>query len=170
MRRLAKRDVRAFETLFDAYHRLVFGIALRVLGDAASAEDLTQSVFLKIWANPERFREGSFSSWISRVARNASLDVLRRRTHHITEVPVDVPLHAGLEDAVIASLDAQRVRSALLRLPAVQRIAIEMGFFGGMTYDGVANTIGVPVGTVKTRIRAGLSRLREALADSEHAR
>ncbi len=170
MLRLADRDVRAFETLYDAYHRLVFGIGLRVLGDAALAEDLTQSVFMKIWANPERFREGSFSAWITRVARNASLDVLRHRTHHKTEVPVDEPLHGVVEDAVIANLDAQCVRSALLRLPPTQRTAIEMGFFGGMTHEGVANKIGVPLGTVKTRIRAGLHRLREALTESEPAR
>ena len=164
--RLAGRDEEAFEVLYDTYHRLVFGIVMRLVGDVAAAEDLTQIVFLKLWATPASFKGGSFAAWIARVARNAGLDVLRQRaTRGETEIPADVQLDGALEDVVLANLDAQRVRTALQQLPANERIPIEMGFFDGKTYRAVATEIGVPLGTVKTRIRTGLHRLREALAD-----
>ncbi|HEV2641597.1 MAG TPA: sigma-70 family RNA polymerase sigma factor [Candidatus Elarobacter sp.] len=164
VRRVADRDVEAFEVLYEAYHRLVFGIGLRLLGDDASAEDLTQGVFLKVWVNPAAFKGGSLVSWVTRVARNAGLDVIRQRsTRAETEMPADLPLDGALEDAVFTNLDARRVRSALMRLPATERVPIEMGFFGGMTYHRVATETGVPLGTVKTRIRTGLHRLRHAL-------
>ncbi len=170
MRRLASRDIGAFEMFYDAYHRLVFGIGLRLIGDVASTEDLTQGVFLKIWMNPAAFKGGSLAAWIARVARNAALDILRQRsTRSETEIPADVPLDDRLEDEVFANLDAQRVRSALLQLPATERIPIEMGFFDGKTYHNVADEIGVPLGTVKTRIRTGLHRLRAALGSPETA-
>jgi RNA polymerase sigma-70 factor (ECF subfamily) len=163
-RRLENRDTEAFEALYEAYHRMVFGIAKRLLGDPPSAEDLVQSVFLKLWANPSAFRGGSLVAWLGRVTRNAGLDVLRKRSAHPeTEIPADVPLEDLFEDAVVADSEVQRVRRALLRLPASERIAIEMGFFRGMTYLRVASEIGVPLGTVKTRIRTGLHGLRREL-------
>ena len=166
MQRLARGEIGGFEMFYDAYHRLVYGIGLRLVGDVATAEDLTQGVFLKVWMNPAAYRGGSLVSWLARVARNAALDVLRQRpVQSDAEIPADVPLDAALEDEVFANLDAQRVRTALARLPATERIPIEMGFFDGKTHRTVANEIGVPLGTVKTRIRAGLHRLRNALAD-----
>lgn len=166
MRRLASRDVGAFEMLYDAHHQMVFGIGLRLVGEVGSAEDLTQDVFLKVWMNPAAFRGGSLVAWIARVARNAALDVLRRRPACAeNDIPANVPLEGALEDEVLANLDAHRVRTALLRLPAAERIPIEMGFFGGKTYRGAAIELGVPLGTVKTRIRTGLHRLRNALAE-----
>ena len=166
MQRLARGDLVAFEMFYDAYHLLVFGIGLRLLGDGATAEDLTQGVFLKIWMSPAAYRGGSLIAWIARVARNASLDILRQRpAQRDGDIPADVPLDGALEEEVFASLDAQRVRSALRWLPANERIPIEMGFFDGKTYSVVAAEIGVPLGTVKTRIRTGLHRLRDALAD-----
>lgn len=164
VRRLASRDIEAFEVLYDANYRMVFAIGVRLVGDVESAEDLTQVVFLKVWANPASFKGGSFGAWIARVARNAGLDVLRQRAARgETEIAADVPLDEALEDTVLANLDAQRVRSALRRLPATERVPIEMGFFRGMTYRSVALETGVPLGTVKTRIRTGLHRLRDAL-------
>jgi len=155
VRRLEDRDAEAFEALYEAYHRMVFGIGVRLLGDPASAEDLVQAVFLK---------GGSLVGWLGRVTRNAGLDVLRKRsTHPETEIAADMPLDDTFEDAVAADFEAHRVRSALLRLPASERIPIEMGFFRGMTYLRVATETGVPLGTVKTRIRTGLHRLRRAL-------
>jgi RNA polymerase sigma-70 factor (ECF subfamily) len=166
MRRLANRDIGAFELLYDAYHRLVYGIGLRLLGDVASAEDLTQSVFLKVWMNPAAFKGGNLVAWMGRVARNASLDVVRQRSTRVEdEIPANVAVDGALEDEVFANLDAQRVRTALVRLPATERIPIEMGFFDGKTYHCVAAEIGVPLGTVKSRIRTGLHRLRDALSE-----
>jgi len=166
MDRVRARDASAFEALYDAYHRLVFGIGLRMLGDPAMAEDLTQNVFLKIWTAPDAFHGGSFVAWVSRVARNRALDVLRSRAAHPeSEVPADLPLDGALDDDVLARIDAQRVRDALAALPSEQRALIELGFFGGVTHQELARRTDTPLGTVKTRIRSGLRRMREALGE-----
>ena len=166
MERVAARDVGAFEALYDGYHRLVFGIGLRMLGDPASAEDLTQTVFMKLWTAPETFRGGSFVAWVSRVARNRALDVLRSKAvHPEAPIPVDLPLDGALDDDVFSRLDAQRVRDALSALPPEQRSLIELGFFGGVTHQELARRTDTPLGTVKTRIRSGLRRMRETLGE-----
>ncbi len=166
MERVSARDVAAFEQLYDGYHRLVFGIGLRMLGEPTMAEDLTQAVFLKIWTAPDAFRGGSFVAWVSRVARNRALDTLRARAAKPeTAIPPDIPLDGALDDDVFARIDAQRVRDALATLPAEQRSLIEMGFFGGVTHQEIARRTDTPLGTVKTRIRGGLRKLREALGE-----
>lgn len=164
LRRVRDRDSTALERLYDRYHRLVYGIALRMLDDAATAEDVTQSVFITLWRVPDAFRGGSFGAWLSRVARNRSLDVLRvRAAHGHTEVPTDLPTEGSVEDDAFERLDSNRIRAALAMLPDEQRIPIETGFFGGVTHEEMAKRSGIPVGTIKTRIRAGLQRLREEL-------
>jgi len=131
------------------------------------AEDLTQSVFLKIWSSPDSFREGNFGAWLSRVTRNRALDVLRSRASRSEgEIPVDLPMEGTVDDVVFAKIDSQRVRSALAGLPAEQRAPIEMGFFGGITHEEIARRTGVPLGTIKTRIRSGLRRLRGDLQEA----
>ena len=163
MSRVRKRDASAFEALYDGYHRLVYGVAYRMLGDAASAEDVTQSVFLKVWTSPELFATGNFSGWIVRVARNRALDLLRSKARNYDELPAALPDDDALEERAFATLDASRVREALALLPPDQRQPIELGFFGGVTHEEIARRSGVPLGTVKTRIRSGLRRLRSAL-------
>ncbi len=164
MERLRARDSAAFEQLYDAYHRLVFGIALRMLSDTTMAEDLTQSVFLKIWSSPDSFHDGNFGAWLSRVTRNRALDVLRSRASRPEgEIPADIPMDGTIDDVVFAKIDSQRVRSALAGLPDEQRSPIEMGFFDGVTHEEIARRTGIPLGTVKTRIRSGLRRLRDDL-------
>jgi RNA polymerase sigma-70 factor (ECF subfamily) len=166
MERVATRDIGAFEALYDSYHRLVFGIGLRMLGDPTLAEDLTQTVFMKIWTTPDAFRGGSFVAWVSRVARNRALDVLRSRAAHPeTAIPADLPLEGALDDDVLSRLDAQRVRDALAKLPTEQRSLIELGFFGGVTHQELALRTDTPLGTVKTRIRSGLRRMRDVLGE-----
>lgn len=158
------RDADAFERLYDGYHRLVYGLALRVLGDAGGAEDVTQAVFLKLWRNPELFRGGNFPAWLARVARNAALDVFRSRAARAEgELPEALPADDALEETAFGRIDAERVRAALAQLPKEQREAIELGFFGGVTHEEIARRTGFPLGTVKTRIRTGLRRLRTAL-------
>lgn len=163
MARVRRRDATAFEMLYDGYHRLVYGVAFRMLGDAAGAEDVTQAVFLKIWSSPELFASGNFSGWIVRLARNRSLDLLRSKSRHHDELPNNMPDGDPIEERTFAALDAARVRSALAQLPADQRDPIELGFFGGITHEEIARRFGIPLGTVKTRIRSGLRRLRTAL-------
>lgn len=166
MERVSARDVAAFEQLYDGYHRLVFGIGLRMLGEPSMAEDLTQAVFLKIWTAPDAFRGGSFVAWVSRVARNRALDTLRSKAAKPeSEIPADIPVEGALDDDVFSRIDAQRVRDALMVLPPEQRTLIEMGFFGGITHQEIARRTETPLGTVKTRIRGGLRKLRETLGE-----
>lgn len=158
------RDSGAFEALYDAYHRLVYGIALRVLADTRAAEDVTQSVFLKLWSAPDGFRRGNFAGWIARVARNRAIDVLRTSAPMTGDEPsASMPAEDALEDEVMRDLEGGRVRAALQRIPAEQRELIEMGFFAGLSHDRIARTTGLPLGTVKTRIRAGLRKLKAEL-------
>jgi RNA polymerase sigma-70 factor, ECF subfamily len=163
MARVRRRDASAFEAIYDGYHRLVYGVAFRMLGDAASAEDVTQGVFLKIWSSPELFASGNFSGWIVRVTRNRALDLLRSKSRNYDELPQTLPDNDPIEERAFATLDAARVRDALAQLPADQREPIELGFFGGVTHEEIARRTGVPLGTVKTRIRSGLRRLRSTL-------
>ena len=164
MERIRARDADAFEALYDAYHRLVYGVALRMVGDVASAEDITQAVFLKVWSAPNLFRSGNFGAWIVRVTRNRALDALRSRaSHQESALPESLPESESIEDVTFAHIDADRVRAALDLLPREQREPIELGFFGGITHEEIARRSGIPLGTIKTRIRTGLRRLRSAL-------
>lgn len=164
MERVRARDAGAFEALYDRYHRLVYGVALRVLGDPAGAEDVTQAIFLKLWTDPHSFTAGNFNAWLVRVARNRALDALRSRSARAyDELPEAMPAEDALEDAALAEIDAGAVRTALAQLPEEQRKLIELGFFGGVTHHEIARSTGIPLGTVKTRIRSGLRRLKTAL-------
>ncbi len=163
MARVRTHDAAAFESLYDAYHRLVYGIAFRIVGDITVAEDVTQTVFLKLWSAPERFDSGNFSGWIARVARNQALDVVRRKSHSETELSEAMPDSDLLEERVFSEIDADHVRRAIAQLPAEQREPIELGFFGGITHAEIARRTGIPLGTIKTRIRTGLGKLRSAL-------
>lgn len=164
MERVRARDAAAFEGLYDQYHRLVYGLALRVLADPLSAEDVTQSVFLKIWHDPLIFRGGNFAAWIARVARNRAFDIVRSRSvRSEDEFPESLPAQDSLEETALARIDGERVREALMQLPPEQRDPIELGFFGGATHEQIARQTGLPLGTVKTRMRTGLRRLRHAL-------
>jgi RNA polymerase sigma-70 factor, ECF subfamily len=164
MERVRARDADAFEMLYDEYHRMVYGLALRVLSEPAAAEDVTQGVFLKIWSNPDFFRGGNFAAWLARVARNRAYDVLRSRAvHGEGEFPDSLPADDALEDTALANVTAEQVRAALAQLPEEQREPIELGFFGGVTHEQISRQTGLPLGTVKTRIRTGLRKLRAAL-------
>ncbi len=167
MERVRARDVDAFEQLYNGYHRLVFGIALRIAADAALAEDVTQSIFLTLWSSPEAFRAGHFAAWLSRVTRNRTLDAVRSRASRPTaEIPVDLAAEASTDATVFANIDAQRVRGALSALNEEQRTPIELGFFGGITHEEIARRTGIPLGTIKTRIRTGLRRMRDTLNEA----
>jgi RNA polymerase sigma-70 factor (ECF subfamily) len=164
MERVRARDADAFESLYDRYHALVYGLALRVLADPSAAEDVTQNVFLKIWTAPDAFRSGNLEGWLARVARNRAIDVLRsKKLRSESELSESIPAESTLEQTAMERLDGERARAAMGRLPDEQRSLLELGFFGGMTHDAIARQTGLPLGTVKTRIRSGLRRLRELL-------
>jgi RNA polymerase sigma-70 factor, ECF subfamily len=164
MERVRARDAGAFETLYDTYHRLVYGIALRMVADPGIAEDVVQGVFLKVWRSPAAFRDGNFGAWIARVTRNQAIDVLRVRAGRPeSEFPEALPVEDALEDTALRELNAESIRRAIDELPPEQRTPIELGFFGGITHEEIARRSGVPLGTVKTRIRSGLRKLRASL-------
>ncbi|MEO6835681.1 MAG: sigma-70 family RNA polymerase sigma factor [Candidatus Tumulicola sp.] len=167
MAQVRERDADAFESLYDMHHRLVYGVALRMLAESSAAEDVTQTVFLKVWNSPELYRGGNFAAWIVRVTRNRALDVLRgRAARNEIELPEGLPEGEAMEETAFARIDAERVRNALAALPAEQREPIELGFFGGITHAEIARRSGTPLGTVKTRIRSGLRKLRTALDET----
>jgi len=170
MARVRERDAGAFEALYDAYHRLVYGIAARILRDEMAAEDVTQAVFLKLWSTPDAFAGGNFGAWLSRVSRNRALDVLRsRNVRGEDEIPRDIPIEGVVDEIVFSRLDGARVREALAALPSEQREPIELGFFSGITHEEISRQTSTPLGTIKTRIRAGLRKLRASL-ETEIAR
>jgi RNA polymerase sigma-70 factor (ECF subfamily) len=176
VRRIADRDLRAFETLYDRYGDLVYSVSLRILGDAYMAEDVTQDVFTRVWHRPEQFdlQRGKFTTWLLSIARNRSIDHRRsqaRRQRHETlpaiEAEDDV-LPSGDErddPALVTVLQDERaaVRRAMDVLPQEQRLAIALAYFGGLTQQEIANKLGQPLGTVKTRIRLGMQKMRAAL-------
>lgn len=166
MARVRSKDPAAFEALYDGYHRLVYGVAMRMLGEVASAEDVTQAVFLKVWSSPQLFESGNFAGWLVRMTRNRALDLLRSKSYRHEELPEAHPADDMLEDAAFAHINADLVRAALLQLPQEQRDLIQRGFFGGMTHEELARGAGVPLGTVKTRIRSGLRKLRTVLQET----
>ncbi len=169
-------QVDALEHLYDRYAALVFSVSVRILRDAQLAEDVTQEVFLRLWRQPASFdpERGRFISWLMSVTRNRSLDEQRRLTRRFRvedrdeDSTGDVPGGDRLDDPEIAlELGEQRaaVRAAMTRLPPAQREVIELAYFGGLTQMEIAERTGDPLGTVKTRIRLGMRKLREALLD-----
>lgn len=167
--RLAAGDPSAIGDLYDAYGRQVYALAFRMLEDAAAAEDVTQEVFVKVWRNAAKFDpdRGRVATWILHLAYTSSVDLIRARRKGAPsrfKSPMDEPdLTANTaEDAETTVMGAQ-VRCALMRLPAEQRQALEMAYFGAMTQQEIAHRLTIPLGTVKSRVRLGLEALRNAL-------
>ncbi len=151
--------------LYDRYSSVVYAVALRVLGDTATAEDVLQEIFMQLWRNPGSFdaSRGNLAPWLAVIARNRAVDVLRKRRPQteISETVVSVePDLAGEADRGRA---AEKVRAVLKEMPAQQRSALEMAYFEGYSHSEISEKTGEPLGTIKTRIRTGLMRLRRAL-------
>jgi RNA polymerase sigma-70 factor (ECF subfamily) len=157
-------DEHAMASLFDRYSKVVYSVALRVLRDPASAEDVLQEVFMQIWRNPDGFvaTRGSLGGWLAVVARNRSIDALRRKPP--TEQIDDMALASNynLADEAERNSLMEKARSVIVLLPVEQRKTLEMAFFDGLTHSEIAEMTGDPLGTVKTRIRSALTSLRKA--------
>src|SRR5665213_1347727 len=156
-------DEHAMASLFDRYSKIVYSVALRVLRDPASAEDVLQEVFMQIWRNPGGFvaTRGSLGGWLAVVSRNRSIDALRRKRP--TESVDDMALASNynLADEAERNNMMERARSVIGQLPPEQRKTLEMAFFDGLTHSEIAEMTGDPLGTVKTRIRSPLLVLRK---------
>jgi RNA polymerase sigma-70 factor (ECF subfamily) len=173
--RLSAQDTGAFEALYQRYSDLVYSIALRVVADPALAQDIAQEVFLRIWRQPGSFDQtrGRFVSWLMSVTRNRAVDEVRsrgrRRLREVMPAPgADDPVDLqAVDPAMAAQITAERgaVRRALETLPEEQRLAIELAYFAGMTQQEIAVALAIPLGTIKTRIRLGMKKLRLCLAE-----
>lgn len=181
LQRIAVRDEGALADLYDRHSALAYGVILRILRDAADADDVLQETFVRVWSRAETYDPslGSPAAWLTRIARNRAIDRLRAK-----RVRRDISVDPGLtsdgepaplpepEDHTTPELVAQEtatstaIRAAMLFLPAAQRQLIEAAFFEGYTHHELATRFGVPLGTVKTRIRTGLITMRGRL---EHA-
>jgi RNA polymerase sigma-70 factor (ECF subfamily) len=179
MQRIAARDSAALAELYDRHSRLLFALVLRVLRDRGEAEEILQEAFVRVWTRAEIYdaRMAGPLPWIVRVARNCAIDRLRaRRVRATVDAPAIDPTAVeaatpatGIQNPEAAVLDAERRRTltdALAGLPAEQRQLVEAAFFEGYTHSELAQRFGLPLGTVKTRIRAGMIAMRKRL---EHA-
>ena len=178
MGRLGGRDLGAFEALYDRYGDLVYSVALRVVGDTYVAEDVAQDVFLRVWRRPDQFdlNRGKFVTWLLSVTRNRSIDERRSRGRRLrfealpssAEEEDVLPSNDDRDDPALATVladDRVAVRAALEVLPAEQKLAIQLAYFGGFTQQEIANKLGQPLGTVKTRIRLGMQKMRGSLEE-----
>jgi RNA polymerase sigma-70 factor, ECF subfamily len=154
----------AMAQLYDRYSPIVYSVALRVLGDAGAAEDVLQDVFIQLWKNPGLFdsSRGNLGAWLSVIARNRAIDALRKRRPESEIAEVIVSVQPDLAGDAERSRAMEKVRGALGAMPSAQRIALELAYFEGLTHTEIAAKTGEPLGTVKTRIRAGLLQLRKA--------
>jgi RNA polymerase sigma-70 factor (ECF subfamily) len=178
LRRIIARDERAVAELYDRHSRLVFSVIRRIVGSQSDAEDVLQETFVRVWSRADTYDAalGSPVTWLTRIARNRAVDRIRTRQ---TRADVDAPLPDTRESgeirmAVAAVSDrpdvrteemavATTLRGAVAQLPETQRVLIEAAYFEGYTHQELATRFGVPLGTIKTRIRTGLTALRSRL-------
>ena len=169
LRRAGRGDQAAFAELYDSLSALVHGVVLKVVRDPAQSEEVTQEVFVELWRLAARFDEtrGSVTSWVATVAHRRAIDRVRSeqssRDRVARQVSNIVRDYDDVSDEVESKFERVRVRRALDRLTGVQREAVELAYFGGHTYREVAVLLEVAEGTVKTRIRDGMIRLRDEL-------
>ena len=167
IRRTGDGDRGAFEVLYRRYSRPVFGLALRRLGDRGRAEDAVQETFASIWRSAGSYRpdRGPGAPWLYAVARNAIVDRARARADVPAEIPEVADGQAGPLDRAEQSWVAWRVHRALEELPEREREVISLAYWSGLSQSEVAEFLGIPLGTVKTRTRAALTRLADILGD-----
>jgi len=178
--RSANGDARALEVLYDRYSRVVFSFALRIVADRQLAEELLQEVFFRAWQQGGAFRasRGTFVTWLLSITHNMAIDEVRRRRRRPqkadTEEPetllasvADTSAGSDVEDEVWLGTLRETIAGVMDQLPPAQRDAIEMAYYQGKTQREIAEELGEPLGTIKTRMRLGMLKLREALAESE---
>jgi RNA polymerase sigma-70 factor (ECF subfamily) len=175
LRLIARTQEQALGELYDRYRRLVYSMALNATGDAGLAEEITQDVFLRVWNKAETYRpeQGKVVTWLSSIARYRSIDLLRRQairpegnraawTEEGNSLPSDGP---DIEGEVMISQRKQKVRRAINQLPAEQRQALAYAYFQGYSHSEIAEALNEPLGTVKTRIRLAMQKLRNLLQE-----
>jgi RNA polymerase sigma-70 factor, ECF subfamily len=169
--RMARGDESALAELYDRHARLVFSLALRILQNRADAEDVVQEVFAQVWTQARRYEgeRGAVAAWMLMMARSRAIDRLRARRAR-PETGADTPVTQNVADAaptqdllLLSNEEVRKLREALDALPAVQRAALELSYYEGLTHVEIADRLSEPLGTVKTRIRQAVIKLRESL-------
>ena len=168
---VARRDEAALAALYDRYSRLVYSLALRIVGERTLAEEIVMDAFVSVWRAAGTFAEerGRFVAWLTSVARHRAIDELRRLNVRPegTAVELDEAIKTSgpepLEDIVDMRHRREQVRAVLSRLPDAQRVVLELAYFGGLTQQEIADKTGTPLGTVKTRMRLGMLKMRDEL-------
>jgi RNA polymerase sigma factor (sigma-70 family) len=171
---VAGNDADALEALYDRYGKVAYSLARRILADATLAQDVVQEVFLSLWRNAGRFDagRGTVATYLLSMTHHRAVDAVRREENlrrwrtsdEVLEFAPDPG--SGVEDEVEASERRAQVRAALAELPPAQREALALAYFGGYTQREVASLVGVPLGTVKTRMAAGMRKLKDSLSDA----
>jgi RNA polymerase sigma-70 factor (ECF subfamily) len=168
---IARGDEGALAELYDRVGRVAYGLAVRVLRDDRLAEDAVQDAFLGVWRTAAGFRaeRAKASTWILTLVHRRAVDLVRReerrRTEPLDDETRDAATTGSAEESAWLGFERQRVQEALGRLPDTQREAIELAYYGGFSQSELAERLGVPLGTIKSRMFAGLARLRELLDD-----
>ena len=181
VQRMAEGDVVALEELYTRYARPVYSFAVRIVGDNLVAEEILQEAFVRAWRQSDRFEfsRGSFPSWLLSITHNLAIDEVRRRQRRpqradavdISDVlRLEIDESANVEEAAEASELRERIRGAMAQLPQAQRRVIELAYFEGLTQREIAALLEEPLGTIKTRMRLAMQKLKEDLATEEGAR
>ena len=170
MAALRRREPRAMEVLYDQFGRQAFGLAYRIMGDGPSAEDVVQEAFLTLWRQAERIdpARGRVGSFLMTMVHHKAIDALRAKQGRTArQISIDVAEVEKAEpdpaERVIQSLSREEVRKALAAIPDEQRRPIEMAYFEGLTHVEIAEALALPLGTVKSRVRLGLDKMRTAM-------
>lgn len=180
IRLITQKQQAALSQLYDRYNRLVFSLALAIINDRATAEEITLDVFMRVWQKAATYRadQAKVSTWLTHIARNHAIDILRRRSVRLdqsaahwedTTFRTELPEHDPQESTEL-SMRRERVHAALARLPDDQRQALSLAYFSGYTHSQIAEALKQPLGTIKTRLRLALQKLREYLSDERDLR
>jgi RNA polymerase sigma-70 factor (ECF subfamily) len=171
---VSDRDPEAFEVLYDRHGGVAYSLAYRIVGDRAAAEEVTQEAFISVWRSGARFdaTRGSVRSWLLSVVRNRAIDFLRSKAGRAPKLVFDDdsaleqrPAAERTEEEALRRETAGEVRGALGALPREQSQVIELAYFGGFSHSEIAEILGLPMGTVKGRMRLGLEKIRAELAE-----
>ena len=170
--RVARGDADAFDAVYDQVAPTVFGIVRRVIRDPAQSEEVTQDVLLEVWRNAAKFDSGrgSAAAWVTTLAHRRAVDRVRsvqKESDRERRIAAATVPYDEVAEAVESSLERERVRRCLGSLTELQRESVTLAYYGGYTYSQVASLLGVPDGTIKTRMRDALIRLRDCLGVSE---
>lgn len=171
---VGRKDPEAFEVLYDRHGGAAYSLAYRIVGDRAAAEEVTQEAFISVWRSGARFdaARGSVRSWLLSVVRNRAIDFLRSKAGKAPKLDFDDesaleqrPATERTEEEAMRRETAVEVRGAIGKLPGEQAKVIELAYFGGFSHSEIAQILGLPMGTVKGRMRLGLEKIRGELAE-----